>query len=225
MTTVTFIKKKCAVCGTESRQAEAGIRIEGRPVDLDMRPGGVLRTAVYISIQRCEKCGYCAPDIGTAAPGIKKIKEIISREDYKRQYNEKEFSDTLNAFLCWSIIQESQGNYADSGWARLHAAWICDDDAKFRKKASAMRKEALEFFEKAISKKQRFASNEEEEILILIDLYRRSGQLKKALKLCEEEMAKKYDDWVRSIIIYQSDLAEEGDTKSHPLSDARGEED
>ena len=217
MTTVSFIQKKCCICGKESRQAEIGVRNAMEPYDLDMRPTGAPRSSIYMWVQCCGACGYCASDISKAAIDAK---PIINSEEYQQALHNRQFPESLNHFICLSMIQEAGGDYGRAGWAHVYCAWVCDDDSNIRQHAVNCRQEALRLFEKAQAEGQRFAENSEEEEIIKIDLLRRARKFDDAKKLCEAMLEKDCDKKTRSILDYQLELIEKGDAKVHTLNEA-----
>ena len=218
VTTVTFVSKTCFVCKKESRQAEMGVRGNIEPYDLDTRPTGAPRSSIYIWVQRCSTCGYCAPDISEGTEGVK---GIVESEEYRQRLKNRKFPEALNHFLCWSMIQEALGDFADAGWAALYAAWVCDDDGNIRSHAANCRQQAYGLFEQAQMKGQNFADSAQQENLIMLDLLRRCGHFDDARRLCGELLEKKdLAAKAKQILTYEEDLIEEKDGAKHTIGEA-----
>jgi hypothetical protein len=217
MTTVSFVEKQCCICHHESRQAEIGLHSGLEPYDLDTRPGGAQRSSMYMWVQCCENCGYCSPDISKCDSDVE---GVLQSTKYKQALNNARFPDSLNHFVCWSMLLEATGDFAKAGLAVLYCAWVCDDAANIREHASQYRKEAYRLFEAAQSHGQCFGNSAAEEELIKIDLLRRSGQFGKAEKLCTMQQLKDCDQQTLQILALQQDLIEQKDASSHTISEA-----
>ncbi|MCX7725350.1 MAG: hypothetical protein N2053_00725 [Chitinispirillaceae bacterium] len=217
MTTVYITDKKCYFCGTSNKypMGSIGIGIVGTR-DLDGRPTHILRSAVYLWIQRCSACGYCAPEIST---GEEEFKEIIESKEYTVQLTNNKFPETANSFLCYSMIMAKKKQFADAGWSSIFAAWICDDNG-YKESAVECRRRALQFFFKAKENNQKFAETEEQEKVYLIDTYRRIGDFDTAAALCEEELNKSHSEKILNILYFEKLLIEKKDSSVHYDSEA-----
>lgn len=217
MSTVTFVSKKCFLCGKTGRFGEIGVHNLGKAEDLDGRPGDSSRSSIYILIKRCISCGYCSPEISEGSP---QAAEIIKNPLYIRQLGDKSLPETATAFLCWAMIQEKIGRFNEAGMAALYAAWICDDSDEHPEKATECREKAVNLLKEAKSVKQSFCETEYKEQLLLIDLYRRCGLFKEARVLCENEIKKPLTDEERMILLFQEDLLDQKDRHKHTRSEA-----
>jgi hypothetical protein len=215
--TTGFLKlKKCYICGAGNRYPEIGSSVAYVGTrDLDTRFSQTQRTAMYLWIQQCISCGYCSNDISTGTPIIK---EIVASDIYKAQLTKATCPQTANAFLCRSMILEATGDLLNAGWSSLYAAWICDDNGS-KKNAVESRKQAFDFFEKARQTPQSFGTKGEE-VVLMIDLLRRSNQLDKAQTLCALELDAYPDDRTKAILEFEAELIEKKDCKSHSVSEA-----
>jgi hypothetical protein len=205
------------VCGHTGRQAEIGMREIGEPRDLDMRAGGVCRSSIYMWLQRCLSCGYCAPDI---ASGVEAARTVVGGEAYKRQLGDSRFPDTVNAFLCWAMVLEAGGRYDEAAWAVIYAAWVCDDDAEHRSWASHFRKKALATIDVAHGKNQLLTDDLTGDHLLMVDLLRRAGSFKAASRLCARELEKNHDERTIDILSFQQELIDTKDKRRHAIEEA-----
>ncbi len=218
VTTVSFVPKQCAVCGATNRQAEVGVRGLGEPEDLDLRPGGVHRSSIYMWIQRCMSCGYCSTDIAGPASGAAKV--VQSRE-YKDQLTATNFPDTANAFLCWAKVLKARDRIVDAGWACIYAAWVCDDDVQFRDRAAECRIQAADLFTAAVERNQAIARTPAEELQLLADCYRRAGRFEEAAKFCARGRdASTTNLREQRIFLFEEELIEAQDSRHHAISEA-----
>ena len=217
MSTLTFISKKCFLCGKTGRYAEIGVNNLGKAEDLDGRPSDSSRSSIYMLIKRCISCGYCSPEI-SSGPSL--AAEITNDPLYIQQLDDKSIPETAGAFLCWAMIQSKIGQFNEAGRAALYAAWICDDSNEHRKKANECRKKALDYFKEALSAKQPFCESKLEEQLLFIDLYRRCGLFEDAKVLCDRELKKSPPEKERVILMFQEDLLDQKDQRRHTRSEA-----
>jgi uncharacterized protein (DUF2225 family) len=137
--------------------------------------------------------------------------------------NNQDYPEKANDFLCWSIINENNNEYAEAGWACVHAAWICDDEG-FKEKAVECREQAAALFQKASDNNQEFAYTEEDGIILLADLLRRSGQFDKGKTLVRIALKSKLGDPYDKLLSFEKELIEKKDTNCHSIGEILGEE-
>ena len=220
MTNIIKMKRKCAVCGKTGEYTVVLSTLTVGPSDLDTRPSEMARSTIDKWIQICPSCGYCAPDIGQR---IGDAARIVSSASYQQQLNKRGAPRLVNAFLCYSLLEESAGNYANAGWACIYAAWVCDDagcDVEARK----CRMKAVSLLQKARENGQRFAEQVGEEEAIMVDLLRRSGEFELALKMCDEGLEKNPGKTISDILRFQKVLIRKRDVARHTVAEATGED-
>jgi len=183
VSTGIFIDKSCFVCGEKSKYPEVGVMHLGHPDYLDGRPADSHSSVIYMFIQQCPRCGYCSTDISS---GNDRIKEIATSELYQKQAEDPRFPATANRYLCWAMTQEDMERFNEAGLAALYASWVCDDDGESASQAALCRSAALSYFEQALEKGQPFSDSRTDELLLLVDLYRRNGDFDRAFSLCTE---------------------------------------
>lgn len=213
MSTLYLTEKRCFNCNAQAKYPliDPYITIVG-PKDLDGRPSQIQRSSVYIWIQRCHNCGYCAQDIST---GDTIEKEVIESAQYQSQLKDLLFPETANSFLAHSIFMIRKNFFADAGWDTVFASWICDDNG-FKESAVKCRIKAIELFLHAKKNNQQFAPTSIEENVYLIDLYRKSALFDNALELCNLELKQEYlDEKFLSLLLYEKELIELNDTSCH----------
>ncbi len=217
MPTVFMMLKPCYVCGAEGRCPDIGAHGSYHgPRDLDTRPSVSQRSSIYMWVQRCQNCGYCGPDI---AKGDDLSKEVVDSEEYQKQLTDSAYTETANSFLCRSMILEKLGDFVEAGWACVYAAWVCDDSG-FDKSAAKCRGRAIELFRRAQTEKMPFAPSRGEEIILLVDLLRRSREFDEAAKLADVELSLDDEERTKTILTYEMDLIEEKDSAIHTESEA-----
>lgn len=170
----------------------------------------------------CPSCGYCAPDISEQ---IEKAPELVKSDDYKQQLNNPYFSKLARTFICYSLIQEDAQEYAPAGWASVHAAWVCDDEANDAA-SKKCREKAVILFKKAKEIGQQFAQNQQAENILLADLLRRSGQFELALNTCEEGLRENPKTVILNILLgFEKELITKFDVACHKVNEGIKEED
>lgn len=217
MTTVFLKEKYCHVCGAGSRYPEigSGIHYTGSK-DLDTRPSQMQRSSVYMWVQRCLSCGYCAPDISRGSEGTK---EIVRSQEYRRQLIDRAYPETANSYLCRAMIREKGGALGDSARAVLYAAWVCDDNG-FKDKAAECRRRAAEIFGRLRDQGECGTQDEETDAVLMVDLYRRAGEFERAAQLCEKELSQSHADETVAMLEFEQDLIEDHDTACHTSAEA-----
>ena len=185
MTTMFEVEKICSECGRASKHRACASTYNYGSPDLDTRPPEMSRSTINTWISTCPACGYCAPDISEQ---IEKASEIIHSDAYQRQLNDLESPKLANAFICYSIIKQSLGEFAEASWASIHAAWVCDDNGS-DVGSKVFRARAVTLQQMAKDKGQILTEQAGAEEAIMVDLLRRSGQFDYALKFCEYQKA------------------------------------
>lgn len=212
MTTVYLSDRQCFICGTKSKHPMGNLWLGNvAERDLDGRPTHILRSSVYLRIQRCPSCGYCAPEI---AAGNEADPEIVRGEVYVAQLINSSFPETANAFLCYSLIMRNRKLFADAAWAAVFASWICDDNG-YSESACQCRASAIDLFEVARRHQQDFADSKDQEEIYLIDLHRRRSQFDNAAKLCDEALEKEHTDRLLDILYFERELIDNRDSAVH----------
>lgn len=218
MTTVSFVEKKCFVCSKADRYAHIGIfpSMEGKQRDLDGRAITTHRSAIYLLLQKCPHCGYCAPDI---AQGDPVFRDLTGDSEYAKQRDDRRFPETANNFLCRALLEERRHQYNRAGMATLYAAWICDDDVTFSAGAVICRKKALDYFQKARFEHQSIQEEQEEEGILIVECLRRSALFDEALAVCKAEKKKTRQRHFKTLLDFQKILIKKEDTSRHARSE------
>ncbi len=216
MPTVFMMEKPCYVCGNEQQLPDiGGAAAYHGPRDLDTRPSISQRSSIYMWVQRCHSCGYCAPDIAKGDPSVK---EVVASKAYQTQLGNPDFSETANSFLCRSLIMEHQGDYVEAGWSCVYAAWVCDDSG-FDRSGRICRERALQWFQRAQQEKMPFGLNRSQEMVLMVDLLRRARRFDEARNLAEVELSLEPDERTTALLTFETDLVEEKDSRLHTESE------
>ncbi len=207
----------CAVCNAESTQTILMSTNTMEPPDLDLRPGEMYRSTMHLWVQRCPRCGYCAPSIDE---GLQGASGVIRSREYREQLCDPDLPELANSFLCASMIQEQGGDYASAGLSSMYAAWACDDRGA-PEQARSCRLKAYYLFVKARSCGQEFARDPGSEDCLLVDILRRSGEYERALSTCEEALDGQPDPDIVDILNFQKELISRGDSARHSIGEVR----
>jgi len=216
MTTIQEKSVRCAVCGSLGKCYILTSSFTFGSADLDTRPPPLLRSTMFIFVQQCQTCGYCAQDLSAERQGVR---AVVASTCYKEQLSDPRFPKEANWFLCAGIIDEQCGDLAGAAWARIHAAWVCDDSGECPQ-AELCRSKAAETIIKARERGQSISAQDGADVAILVDLLRRSNQFDKAQAVIESRLNGIQDDIVRKVMEYQTRLVQERDASTHLLSEA-----
>ena len=221
MTTVFLTEKQCFVCESKNRYpvVDLTLSIVG-PRDLDGRPAHIQRSSVYLWVQRCIVCGYCAPEI---TEGQAEDRERVKKPEYVTQLSDPRYPDTANAFLCHSMLMKEGGLFADAGWAAVFAAWICDDNG-YHESAVVCRGLAIELFKEGKACGQDFGETPDVEQVYLIDLHRRRGEFEAAAAICDAEFEKEHTEAILDKLYFERELIEKRDIACHNDTEAEENE-
>ncbi len=115
---------RCAVCGTESRQAPFRASPPEQAPDLDLRPGEPVRSAMARWLQQCPSCGYAAPDITKAHPAAALA---VAAAPFRALLADASLPPLARRFLAWAHVLEETGALHAGAEATLQAAWVADD--------------------------------------------------------------------------------------------------
>lgn len=135
---------------------------------------------------------------------------MVRSEVYGAQAGRKDLPELTTSFLCWSLVAESEGRWAQAGWAAVHAAWACDD-ARVEAGARECRERAVPLLRAAMRARPIPAADE---VLrrVIVDLLRRQARLDDAAEACDAAVAASPDD---GVLLMERHLISEGDTASH----------
>ncbi len=205
----------CGICGTKSTQTKiASTNVFGSP-DLDTRPPEMARSTIYHKIQRCPSCGYCASDISTYSSSAK---HIIESPDYQTCVYNESMPAVGASFMALSYEKQQMKEYADSVWAAIHAAWICDD-AKSDAAARDCRLRAVSMIEKGKEVSQTIADHPGTSEAITVDLMRRAGMFQEAVALAEKTVTRDIEEIIKQVLTFEIELIAKKDIEAHTVSE------
>lgn len=218
MTTLYEKSYTCYACRSTQTFFTMGSTNRFGAPDLDTRPPESMRSTIAHWIQRCPSCGFCAPDISHSPLTFEKLHKVLKSNAYLVQGEDVSYPVLANSFLCWSIVLEAARDYPESGWAAVHAAWVCDDN-QAGKGSDSCRRRAITLFRIAQAHEIRFSTNENVEAIILADLLRRCGMFDDAVAVCKEILAENPEITFKRILLVQLGLAKKRDRARHSVDE------
>jgi hypothetical protein len=168
-------------------------------------------------VQRCPECGYCAGNIGVKN---KLVYNIISANSYREQLDNTTYPALANSFLCKAMLDKESEQFAECCWSYIFAAWTCDDARKLDL-AKSCRQKAVDMLLIAQKHGQQMRTKPGEDIAILVDLLRRSGQLEQAEKVILSQRGT-ITEKINTILDYQLELIKKSDLGCHTVGEITG---
>jgi len=209
---------RCAICREASEQLVAESAESKDPPDFDTRPGRPARSSIVHWVHACPDCGYCANDLAVAEANVP---EFVRGPIYQAFRHNKVFPEKATQFLCYALILEEIGAFADAGWTAVHAAWVCDD-VKDEEHARGCRNRAIGLFRHAKQHRQSYMDNLYEEFSLAADLYRRSGEWEEARRAAQEALAEEHlPPVVDALLRRQLALIDRRDAAGHSMAELR----
>jgi len=209
------VRVECACCGHESTQQELTSTSTFGAPDLDLRPAEIARSTLFVQVQECPACGYCARDLSEAPDAAS---EIVNSVRYTELRLATTPCDLARRFLLASLVEEHAANLPAAGWSAVRAAWACDDD---NDPAGALesRERAIALFRSAADQGERFGEDVSSEIAVLADILRRAERFEEAIAVSESALPD-CAGVVGSVLAFQVSLSRAGDSRAYTVSHA-----
>lgn len=217
---------RCAVCGEPARVVELTSTTSFGPPDLDLRPQGPARWALALGVQRCGRCGYCAPELAKAPPGAA---DVVRSAFFVAARTRTELPPTARDYFCEGLVHDGVADPARAAHSFLHAAWACDD-ANAAPEARVCRERAAEMLRIAVGKGEARMPREVA-FTLLADIERRARRFDEALAACDEaewalegiEDEERATTW--AVVSFIRELAEAGEDSCRSAAEAFSERD
>jgi len=186
-TTIGNAEVVCGNCGTKNEITVLGSTNQLTPPDLDNRPGEMQRSTLCYEVQHCKKCHYCN-DILSNKPESEDAKKVIAKPMPKQTIKDQfvRVAEIAQAESQGSKEEYKRVNYCyKSALYYQKAAWCCDDKG-LKDEAVLYRRKAAACIEEILSVvKNPLVELNQSLFIILIDIYRRCGEFKKAEKYAQ----------------------------------------
>ena len=220
MTTFRSEKVNCAVCGAENEHRVMTSTSSFGGPDLDFRPPMVKRDALWMKVTACSECGFAAQDLSVSEESAV---ELIRSDDYQRILKPQGKATLSGAFAAAAYLAAQGEQFAEAGWLYVYAAWASDDQ-QADSEAIAFRESAIEQFGLAKLNEQQFCGDAKAEILMLIDLNRRSRHFYDAQRHCHDLRQHDNSETVQRLAEYHESLIASKDDQCHAMSESSQKE-
>lgn len=215
MSTLSFIEKRCFICGAVNRFGESSVLSFSAPVGLDGHPGNL--TPLYTAIHICPVCYYSAPDI---SQGDSSTQKIVASDMYKSVAANEEIHELIRKYISWALIQNQLHNYCEAARTMLYATWLSEQYGNDGI-TSQCRRKSIELMSKCRTNGGNFEMTRGKEIITIVDLYRREGQFSDAIDICRavltSDQVSEDDEF---LLRYEEKLCMEENNKYATIDDA-----
>ena len=123
MTLMRIKEVTCHYCEQKSEQMVMTSSNEQGSRDLDFRPAEMYRSTMDVWLKECPHCHFVSDDLGVKSAGF----ETIPAAKYMSVLANSAYPSVARKFLAYALIMEEE-NPEVAGYARLRAAWACDDE-------------------------------------------------------------------------------------------------
>jgi len=210
MSTIVLEKKRCAICKRENMFLNMNSMLVLGLGDLDFRSNISMKGIFLDSVlQQCNNCKYIAADIEL---NEKSFLEFTNTELFRFFFcnDFKGVDSTVILFLKYAMYKEWEKKYDDAFEYCLKAAWKLDDLGEIE--------DAIKCRKKAIDISSNILKKSNQQVLTLVDLYRRTGQFEEVKRLLSD--VKFEDNYYNKIAKFQTMLAKRQDKKCYCIEEA-----
>lgn len=167
----------CAACG-HRQQVEVLLSTSSFGSDtLEAQRGGHAGWALTRTVQECENCGYCSPDISELPGDIDRASAPRTELPIPKSWADR--------WLAWSEVAETAGELSEAGWAALHGAWAADP-ADSGEGARSLRIRAARLFQECRRRGHAYGRDRTFEISLVANILRRAGEFERAVEILAE---------------------------------------
>ena len=217
---ISPLKIICGNCLRESTHVSLSAKSFGfyNSCELDTRPLAIYDVILIGAklVQECPFCKYCYSDI----QNISKLGEVtLLNPAYHSQITNKDCSTLTNQFLCKALIEEAEGNIIAAAWSNILAAWCCDDSGNHFQ-AKQCRLKAVELLQLGRNIGLTVFEKEGEFVSLLVDLNRRSDNLRISKQLAEHRFKIETESLFKKLLFFQINLCDRQDIARHSIEDA-----
>lgn len=204
---------KCAVCGEEFETLKPSEWADSKIKNLDGRPYETDKFTVESTVICCPKCGYVSFDI---TKSLIESSSFITTKEYKSIISNARLPKKVNKFLALGYIFESQNKFFHASHAYLCACWLLEDELRKKEEQIMLEKTAhcmLKYINSASFKKHPDNSM----ILSIIDVLRRIGKFKSAIKLADFALKEPNIGKFLKEFLVEKEYCYNEDTNSHEI--------
>lgn len=166
---------RCGLCGCEFTGKELYSTHEYGSPDLDLRPAEEKRYTMDAWVQCCPNCGYVSRHIekdGTA------YTDFVRSEIYRTCEGNTSITGLAQNLYRYGLLCLKKKKYNEAYDAFIWSAWDCDDEERSEEARVCRNRAALVYY-------QNGGFNDPEIGFVNVDVLRRAGRFKEAIKLCK----------------------------------------
>lgn len=218
MTTYFESTVTCGQCGKPSQHHVLGSTNSFGSPDLDLRPPEMQRSTMGAWLQECPHCRLVAPELAKPVGDPSRI----TSPEYRAALDDANLPPRARRFLAFGLLCDGRQPKM-AAYARLHAAWICDDAGR-NDEAADCRRRAAACWEPL----RPFPVGEHgfTDGLVLLDVLRRCGASREAAALADELATRPDASGIpRRVLEFQRRLLAAGDRTAHTVAECVGKED
>jgi hypothetical protein len=217
----TFVEKSvtCSVCGERAQVTIMGSTNQFGYPDLDLRPPEMARSTIWMWLQECPGCGYCAEDIKEVDPEARAI--VNGNAFIKLRESIADLHDVARRFRTAAFIAGEQEDPAAAFQHTLHEAWV-HDDCQDTVRASAARLNAVDHINQAHRDQIRLFDDEGADAAMVAELLRRAGEFTRSQEICQKALDEGCADHVQKVLEFELRLCASQDADCHTMEEVFG---
>jgi hypothetical protein len=220
MTTIVEKVATCSVCGDEAQMTIMGSTNQFGFPDLDLRPPEMARSTIWMWLQECPGCGYCAEDIENVDPASREI--VRSDPFIKLRESVEDLHEVARKFRIAAFIAAERGFPAAAFQHTLHEAWV-HDDCQDTVRASAARLNAVDHINQAHRDQIRLYDDEGADAAMVAELLRRAGEFTRSQEICQKALDEGCADHVQKVLEFELRLCASQDADCHTMEEVFGD--
>ena len=195
----------CPMCGNEVK-IDKIISTSQFGFDLDLRPNGPARSLIGVRIHWCNKCNYVFYSY-QASKKEKLINGILESKEYLKILEDEKYPMLTRFYLARAYLYLRKSDSLNASKEYLNAAWTLDD---CHIDSVDIRKKVIKYMKNHYSK---------ENVLVILDLLRRTGEFDNAKAFAEEYRHIFTNSLHRRIVDYQLELISKKDIFAHSVNE------
>jgi hypothetical protein len=204
----------CGICATQAYFVVPDVTDGVGAPDLDFRPAEPARSTMLAWVQRCASCGHCARRIDDAPDDLD---DVVATAPYRSQVVENGMPELARSLLCVAHLAEWYGDEAEAARCAVQAAWVCDDAGE-PECSRRCRLRAVELVYGCQAEGDSIFQDGFADYALIVDLYRRAGRFKDAVRQAEIELDGA-EEYIVELLSFSRALALAGDADAHTIDD------
>jgi len=217
----TFVEEiaTCTVCGERAQVTIMSSSNRFGYPDLDLRPPEMMRSTIWMWLQECPSCGYCAEDIEDVEPGARAI--VRGGPFIKLRESIADLHDVARRFRTAAFIASERGSHASAFQHTLHETWV-HDDSKDPVRATAARLNAVDLMNQVHGEGKRLYDEDGADAAMASDLLRRAGEFQRSEEVCQKALDEDCADHVQQVLEFEVELCARRNADCHTMEEVFG---